>query len=427
MHASMKFCIAAVLAAAETCAAYEQTSRPAPPPSSRATEAITEAARALGSPEFAALRQSVARQAAAATKATDSITSNYSADLLKSRQLERHARHMMASHEEIEKKVGPEQIRLAQLTLPGIDQFTSDLKNGKYVSVSSRGPEIIHLIRTLPMREAKDQTGILKRLQIFSAQGYPEAQNFAGNIVEFGLYGNTADSAKAEAYYKLAALQRYQPALFNLALMKYFGKSSRPDVPEASRLFRQAYAIGAESSYRVCGMAAYLEYRSSKPADSMKYANNCRSPLAKIPNALYTPGLNLPDKIKMLKDSISAGANDGFKILADLTRSVPNDTEYLACKYKILDQVRFSPITSNLRDTAKECYFALAPSANLPDGRARSEIAVINIAGFATKELAALTQQRRANKLHPEKSVPYLPFTQADVELFDTIYSRLNQ
>lgn len=387
-------------------------------------EAIAAAAKSLNDPEFSALRDKVAKQSAAVVGAASGAQANYAKDLVNSPVVTAKAAAMAADNRQIEKQVGPKEIRLAQLYLPGIDQFASDLKNGKYVYASSKGAEIIMLIRSLPMRDEKEQVGILRQLQTLSAQGYPEAQNFIGNIFEFGLFGNQQSIGKAVEFYLAAAKQRYQPALYNLALVSYFGRAGRANVEQAENLLSQAHAIGPESSYRVCGMAAYLEYRQGKQLESVTYARNCKSPLANIPNVVYASNAPMPDKVKMLKDSITAGANDGFRILVQLTKAVPNDAEFLNCKYTLLDRVRFGPVPRNLRDLAKDCYFSQVPGAMLPDGRARSEIAIQGITGFVAAESAAFAQQRKTSKFHHEFSVPFLPYGQADVELFSAIYSK---
>lgn len=390
-------------------------------------EAIAAAARSLNDPEFAALRDKLAKQSAVVVGAASSGQGNYAKELVNSPALAARASAMAAENRQIEKQVGPKEIRLAQLSLPGIDQFASDLKNGKYVYSSSKGPEIITLIRSLPMRDDKEQIVILRQLQTLSAQGYPEAQNFVGNIFEFGLFGNQQSMVKAVEFYLAAAKQRYQPALYNLALVSYFGRAGRANVEQAENLLSQAHAIGPESSYRVCGMAAYLEFRQGKQFESVTYARNCKSPLANIPNVLYASSAPLPEKVKMLKDSITAGANDGFRILVQLTKSLPNDAEYLSCKYTILDRVRFGPVPRNLRDLAKDCYFSQVPGSMSPDGRARSELTIQGIASFVATESAAFAQQRSTSKFHHEFSVPFLPYGQADVELFSAIYSKGKQ
>lgn len=426
MQVQTILCAVVTMAILPFSSAHCQPASAPTPPHVQAPESITAAAKALQSPSFMSLRESVARQSTAIANAASVEPVGYNRELIKSGVVERQAHAMAESNRTAERGTGPEQIRLAQLSLPSMEQFASDLKFGKFVTVSSKGPEIVTLIRSLGMRGNKEQIDILKKIQQLSLQGFPEAQNFVGNILEYGLFGNAKDVPKASTYYVLAAKQRYQPAIFNLALMNYFGRIPGANAVEAERLFYQAYAIGPESSARVCGMAAYAEYRLAKPAESMRYAQNCHSPLANIPNAAYSPSMTVPERIKLFRDSIVAGPNDGFGLLAQLGKSVPNDPQFLSCKFQIMNRIQFTPIPANLRDTARDCYFSAVAGANSAEGRARAEISITSISGFVATELPALAQQRKTNYFHHHYSVPFLPFTQADVELFDAIYPKGN-
>jgi hypothetical protein len=48
-------------------------------------------------------------------------------------------------------------------------------------------------------------------------------------------------------------------------------------------------------------------------------------------------------------------------------------------------------------------------------------MAARGVAGFVGPELAALDTMRRSNRFHFGWSVPYLPFTQGDVDMFEPL------
>ena len=54
----------------------------------------------------------------------------------------------------------------------------------------------------------------------------------------------------------------------------------------------------------------------------------------------------------------------------------------------------------------------------------RRSQAVASITGFVPAEIAALEAMRKSNHFHYAWSVPYLPFTQQDVNLFEPLMAQ---
>lgn len=422
---------------------------------------IKAAAATVSSPEFVRLREAASRQNAAVAQAAENSPRNYGAQLVNSPTIDQIARSSAQSNKRIEQSVGIDQIAqssaqskklieqsigtdqvpLSRLSLPGsLEVFASNLKNGKFVTVSDRGPEIIVLIRMLSARNLKDRQPILQRIQSFSQKGYPEAMNFVGVVFEHGMFNTPRDIKTAATFYKAAAQKRYQPALYNLAGLAYFGKVGVSAPREAEQLLATAAAIGAERSNRVCGMASFLQFRQGKRAAALTYAKNCYSPLAGLANAGFAPEFTVAERTRMLRQAIAAGADDGFPMLVSLVR--PDDKNFMFCKYRLLERVRLSPIPAGLREAAANCHaetLRLAPALNNPArptshvnimGRTRPvpstsgsnnpqhEMAIMGITGFVSTEAAALAHLRKSDRFRHTLSVPFLPFDQQEVNSF---------
>ena len=302
-------------------------------------------------------------------------------------------------------------------TLPSLEQFGSALRYGNAVVVSSQGPDVVALIRAVPMRKGKERNDVLVKLLGFSRQGIPEAQTFSGFVYEYGLFGAQRNPKLAREYYAAAAAHRYQPAIFNLANMAYFGKG-QPGDPEAAReLIHQAVGIGPEASGRVCGLASFIEYRRGDQQGALRLGKFCYSGLAHIPNAAYDTGLPLAQRVKMLRDSIATGAPDGYHWLEAITEKTSPDRAYLHCKYRVVNQLRTNPAQADIQALARDCYAASTPGPI--DGQAA--VTIKGIVSFAVTERRTLDQLRQANRFHDAWSVPYLPFGQGDVDLFESV------
>jgi len=338
-------------------------------------------------------------------------------DLLGSGRMEQMAGALAHAHKAAQESVDAPTIARIRSTLPSLEQFGNALKYGNAVVVSSRGPEVVILIRAVPMRQGKDRSDVLAKLLDFSRQGVPEAQNFSGFICEYGLFGTPRDLKRARDYYTAAAAHRYQPALLNLANMAYFGKGQPSDPGAARELIHQAIGIGPEASSRVCGLASFIEYRRGDEQSALRLARFCYSGLAHVPKAAYDTELPLAQRIKMLRDSIGTGAPDGYRWLETITRRAGPDPDYLYCKYRLVNQMREKPGRVDIEALAKACY---ANSTRMPGG-GPADAAIKSIVSFVMAEQRALERLRQANHSHPSWSVPYLPFGQGDVDLFETV------
>jgi hypothetical protein len=338
-------------------------------------------------------------------------------DLLGSGRIEQLAGSMAQHNKAAEAAVDDSMIGRVRRSLPSLDQFGNSLKYGAFSAVSPQGPEVISLIRTVPMRAGKDRNEILGKLLNFSRQGVPEAQNFSGFVYEYGLFGAPRNLQLAREHYRAAASRRYQPAVFNLANMAYVGKGQAQDVNSARELVHQAFAIGAESSGRVCGLASFIEYRRGDQTTALRLGQFCYSGLAHIPNAAYNSQLPLTQRIKMLRDSIGTGALDGYRWLEQITQRAGPDREFLYCKYRLVNQLRANPVRADAKALARTCY----ESSTANPGGSNADVAVQGIASFAVTEVRALEQSRQTNRFHYSWSVPYLPFAQRDVDLYEPV------
>lgn len=351
------------------------------------------------------------------TSAPATAEMQWNRDLLSSGKVEQVAGSMGQANKAEQEAVDESAIARIRRSLPSLDQFGSSLKYGSFSVVSSQGPEVVTLIRAVPMRTGKERNDVLAKLLNLSRQGVPEAQNFSGFVYEYGLFGAPRDLVRAREYYTAAASHRYQPAILNLATMAYFGKGG-PSDPEAAReLLHLAVGIGPESSGRVCGLASFIEYRRGDQDAALRFGKHCYSALAYIPSAAYDNQLPLTQRIKMLRDSIGTGAPDGYRWLEQITQRAGPDPQYLYCKYRLINQVRANPARADVRTLARTCY---ANSTATPGDRA-ADAAIPGIVAFVVTEQRALEQLRQKNRFHHSWSVPYLPFAQGDVDLFEPI------
>jgi hypothetical protein len=266
------------------------------------------------------------------------------------------------------------------------------------------------------MRTGRDRNEVLAKILRYSQQGVPEAQNFAGFVYEYGLFGAARNTRLAQEFYTAAASRRYQPAIFNLANLAYFGKGQASDAETARELIQQAVAAGPEASNRVCGLASFIAYRRGDMEGALRYGKFCASALAHIPNAAYNNQLPLRQRIKMLRDSIGTGAPDGYRWLEMITQHAGPDKEYLYCKYRLLNQLRANPHRSDLKTLAHTCY---ADTVDPHDKGA--DAAILAVTSFVVTEWKVLEQLPRTNRFHYSWSVPYLPFKQGDVDLFEPV------
>jgi hypothetical protein len=339
-------------------------------------------------------------------------------DLLQSGRIEQMAGSMAQANKAAEQAANKAILDRVRSTLPSMYQSGVFLKfDGTYVSVSKRGPEAINLIRQVPVRTGKERNEVLTRLLNLSRDGVPEALNFSGFVYEYGLFGAPHDLGLARSHYEAAAARHYQPAIFNLATLAYFGRG-QPSNPEAARvLIHQAVSIGSEASNRVCGLATFIEYRSGDRDSAARFGKSCYSPLANIPNAAYNNQMPLDRRIKLLRDSIATGAPDGYRWLEEITQRAGPDKAQLYCKYRLVNRLRTASGSLDIKALARTCYDTSTADAD----RKSTDNVVQGITSFVLAETRALDQLRRNDRFHHAWSVPYLPFAQSDADLYATV------
>jgi hypothetical protein len=365
---------------------------------------------------FAAMQTAHAQGQQQVTVSSANAEQQWNRELLASGQVEALSASLARNHRAVEASVDESMISKVRRSLPTLDQLGSSLKYGNYVAVSPRGPETVSLIRAVPMRTGAERNATLAKLVKLSKEGVPEAQNFSGFVYQYGLFGAPKNLMLARQYYTAAASSRYQPAVFNLANMAYFGDGQTRDVHTAREMINQAAGMGVEASGRVCGLAAFIDYRLGDLDGALRYGRNCYSPLAHIPNAAYNNQLPLVQRIKMLRDSIGTGAPDGYRWLEQVTQRAGPDPDYLYCKYRIVNQLQLNP-RANVQELARTCYENTTPAAN----RANAANVIQGITGFVVVEAPALRQSQVRLAAQVRRSVPYLPFGQADFELYEPV------
>lgn len=312
--------------------------------------------------------------------------------------------------------------------LPKAKVLGERIRYGNHNVVTNDGETIVAWMIELASAPLAQRNVLLSKLNALADQNIPEAVTFEGFISEYGLFGTAKNMPRAIQLYRTAAAANYQPAIYDLAIAAAYGKTGRSDVNEALGYVARAATIGVDNSYRVCGFGAFLSYRAGYREDAARYGKSCWSDLAGIPRALYDPSENEPQRITLLRASIATGIDDGYALLAQVTNDAGPDPQYLACKYMLVNRYRGSLVGNSLRDDAVRCY---RQSPNTPtdpkQALLRYNTVVPGIIGFVPTEVRALAKDRASNHFHYGWSVPYLPFRQQDVDLFEPFVSHTKQ
>jgi len=329
-------------------------------------------------------------------------------------------RHM---NQTVVAQVGENEIKQAHASLPKLGVIGNRLKYGSHHTVSQNGEEIIDLIRSLVQAPSAQQHGILSKLQSFAKSNIPEALHFFGFVFEYGLFGAGKNLSKAVQYYRSAASFQYQPALYNLAIMAAYGRAGNVDLEKSRSFIKQAYALGNESSYRVCGFASFISYRLDFHHEAQRYANHCVSPLANFSLAMENNAMPLAKRVSLLRDSLATGVDDAYRLIVRITRPFKEtDNNYTFCKYALVDRYRNKTTFNTLQDEALRC---LAQTKNFAYTDSKNKLLydqiIRGIAGFVPVEINALAHIRQSNPFHYNWSVPYLPFGQQEVNLFSSM------
>lgn len=309
--------------------------------------------------------------------------------------------------------------------LPRIGDTGNQLKYGRHVTISADGDEAIELIRSAALATTQpERNQSLKRLKQLSSARCPEALNILGFLLETGSFGVQRDAAKAKQYYQGAADVGYQPALYNLALTVAYGRGAAPDAKRALSMLDKANSLGTESSYRVCGMASFLAFRQGLGSQAGAYSDHCASPLTHLYKSTSDTKIEtLNKRVDLLRDFLGTGSDDAYPLLIAITKPhIKNDPGQLYCKYLLLSRYRAKTDFQEIKRDADHCVsdFASPSNSQTVNEMARAQL-VAGVAGFVPVELAHIKSLRQSNQFHYSWPVPYLPFAQQEVDLFEPI------
>ncbi len=312
-------------------------------------------------------------------------------------------------------------------SLPKLAQIGGQLKYGEHIVVSPEGPEIIALIRALITRPQTEQKVAIARIQEFAMNGKPEAIHFLAFCFENGLFGVPKNQGQATKYYQTAAAQNYQPSLYNLGLIAAYGKfEASPDFERGLAWLAKAMTLANDTSGRVCGLASFLAYRTNRQVEALKYAKGCNSALANIPRASLGDTESLPIRVGWLRDSIATGADDGYSLIPKISKPfLKTDNNYTFCKYALINRHYKKIPPPNVKEEATRCVDQHGKQVG--EGKTwlgQREQIISGVASFVPMEIETLKNMRKSNKFYYSWSVPYLPFSQAETDLFEPLLTK---
>ena len=298
-----------------------------------------------------------------------------------------------------------------------LQNAATSFKFGAHNVVSSDGEDTIRQIRSLTIGDKQAPL----TLRLLKEKQSAEALNFLGWLSETGAFGFGVNMAQAQDYYTKAAKLNYQPALYNLALGKAYVRFGQASAQSALPDLNAAISVAKDDSGRVCGLASFLAHKVGNPTVAVSYANECSSALGTFVLARYTDKFDFEEKLRHLRNSIGTGADDGFPALLDAAlahaKSSP-DTNFMTCKFALMNTYRLGPLPSNLRPFAEKCVdkrgvFKKASEAPLRDQ------AIAGVGAYVVGELSNLKALRSSNKFRYSLPAPYLPFGQQEMNLFE--------
>lgn len=323
----------------------------------------------------------------------------------------------------------PAAIDEIRASLPKFAQIGGQLKYGEHIVVSKEGREIISLIRSLTNKPPTDIGTTLRRIQEFASQGNPEASHFLGFAHELGIFGAPKQIGKAVSYYQSAAASNYQPAFYNLSLIAAYGKSGVIDSDQALRYVTRAQGLANDTSGRVCGMASFLSFRAGKHQDAFRLSRGCSSPLAHLARATAGETETLNQRVVWLRDSIATGVDDGYAQIAKISRPhAKNDNNFTFCKYALVNRYYKSQDFKRLRDDATQCVDQMGKTTDNAQGAmSLREQVIAGVTSFVPTEITTLSNMRKSNRFHFGWAVPYLPFAQSEMDLFEPLLLKATQ
>lgn len=319
-------------------------------------------------------------------------------------------------------RIGDEAVSRAKALLPRFNQAASGIVHGKHVTISEKGDEIVWRILSLPKASPSEKRDMLIKLQEYASQDIPEALNFLGFASEHGVFGARRNMSIANRYYSAAAARNYQPALFNLGLSYIYGKGVSPDQKRGLQLLEKASSIGPELSNRVCGMTSFVYYQRNDGSNALKYANGCASNLASLSLAKYSTKHNPSQRVILARDSLSSGVDYGLGVITNISQAyATKDATQTYCKYQLVKAYIRKQDFKDVNAMAESCYRQIF-SLNLSSPLSSKDLqAIKGISGFPVVEIPELRRIRKANQYHYSWGVPFLPFTQLDVNTFEPL------
>jgi TPR repeat protein len=339
-------------------------------------------------------------------------------------QIQTEADRQAASNRQVVQATSSQVIEKVKEGFPKFDDLGTHLRLGETITVSEEGKTVIATIRRLPKAKPSEQQAIVQQLAGFASAGVPEAVHFMGFLHETGMFNAVKNPAKAYQLYSVATSKRYAPSAYNQALMQAYGRLSAADSARAISLLSLSYAMARDTSGRVCGMLSFLTYRAGSFKESFAAAQGCGSPLANLARATDS-SQPLPQRVTWLRDSLATGVDDGFTALAKVTRQdAKTDPNGTFCKYVLVAKHFYKAPPKNLRAEAQQCLNFVAKDLGAWTGPlSYQEQMVAGVSGFVPAEIGELRKLRQANRFRYSWPVPYLPFTQQEVELFESAYA----
>jgi len=303
-----------------------------------------------------------------------------------------------------------------------LQELAGNLRGSGPHAVSSRqGEKVIGMIRMLPKADPETRDALMRRLQELAKDSVPEALTFIGFAAEEGAFGVPKQPEKAAMLYRAAAQSGYQTAQYDLALMNAYGRTMPRNLRESESLLAHALAAGPEGSNRVCGMASFVAYRLGDRAGMRNFSDGCNGPLSALAVAAIETSPADDALIGRLKNSIATGVDDGYYALEAVTRlKTRDDTEFSFCLWSLVNRYRAQPGSPLIASDAATCVEAVSvPGSKVaslePVARQQAAFGLARTVGMEIQQLAAA---RKATSFHFGMSVPFLPFTQDDVDLF---------
>lgn len=312
-------------------------------------------------------------------------------------------------------KATEEALKNSKLVIPNITTLGYNMRDGKALTSSPDGDKVIPLIRSLINNPQQTKPDTLQKIKAYSDANVPEAQNFIGFIYEHGLFGYKKDLDLSFQYYRLAATQKYEPAFYNLALMYAYGKKIQVNLNAASSLLSNAYRMPQDTSYRVCAMTSFVNYKLNLNAEAIKTSSSCISPLANLVNATYNTTLPFDQRISLLRTSLTTGIDDAYLIIQKIAINNNSLQGYQTyCKYKLIQFYSTNKDFSQLTKLAEECAIQTKQLDPANKNKPEYKTFLDGITGTVPMELNEINTLKNSNHFHYSWGVPYLPFTITD-------------